>query len=117
MIRNLLRLIVLGLVVHAGVKIAPVFWNHVKFKDAVVETATYPGRRTPEELRALVLALADELSVPITEADVLVSRQGESTHISTAYTAQLEYIPRQYYTWRFVIDAEGRPPRFAGFTP
>ena len=45
MVRNLVRLIVLGLVVHAGVRIIPEFWHYLQFKDAVVEAATYAGRR------------------------------------------------------------------------
>ena len=65
MVRNLVRLIVLGLVVHAGVRIVPEFWHYLQFKDAVVEAATYAGRKTPEELKAAHCAFeqakADEL--------------------------------------------------------
>ena len=54
MFRNLVRLVVLALVVHAGVRIVPEFWHYLQFKDAVTEVASYPGRKTPEQLRKQV---------------------------------------------------------------
>ena len=37
MLRNIVRLVVLGLVVHAAVRIGPEFWHFLKFKDGVTE--------------------------------------------------------------------------------
>lgn len=113
MIRNLVRLLVLALVVHAAVRVAPEFWHYVQFKDAVVEAATYAGRSTPEQVRDRVLALASQYGVPIGAADVAVSRQGETTYVYTGWTAQLEYLPQRFYPYDFVVDVEGRPQRFA----
>lgn len=113
MLGNIVRLIVLGLVVHAGVRVTPEFWHYLQFKDAVVEVATYAGRKTPEQVRDRVVALAAEHGVPITAADVAVSKQGDTTYVSTAWTAQLEYLPTRFYPYDFVVDVEGRPQRFA----
>ncbi|MBA2354443.1 MAG: hypothetical protein H0V80_07220 [Acidobacteria bacterium] len=117
MFRNLVRLVVLGLLVHAAVRIVPEFWHYFKFKDSVVEAATFGGRKTPEEIRALVVSLAEQHQVPIAEPDVLVVRQGGTTSVSTAWTAQLEYVPRRFYPYEFVVDVEGRPQRFGGMIP
>ena len=113
MLGNLVRLVILGLVVHAAVRIGPEFWHYLQFKDAVVEIATYAGRKTPEQLRDKVVAIAAEHGVPITAADVAVSKQGDTTYVSTAWTAQLEYVPTRFYPYDFVVDVEGRPQRFA----
>ena len=43
MVRNLVRLVILGLLVHAAVRIVPEFWHYMQFKDAVTEVASYPG--------------------------------------------------------------------------
>ena len=115
MVRLLIRLVILGLLVHAAVRVVPEFWHYMQFKDAVTEVASYPGRRTNEQLRSRILELADEHHVPIVAEDVAVSRQGDRIFVSTAWTAQLEYIPRRYYPYDFIVDVEGRPERFNGF--
>jgi hypothetical protein len=115
MLRTIVRLVVLGLVLHAAVRITPEFWHYLKFKDAVAETASFSQRKTPEQIKERVARLALENDVPITAADVAVSQQGEVVYVSTAWTAQLEYVPTRFYAYDFVVDVEGRPQRFMGF--
>ena len=115
MLRNLVRLVVFGLFLHAVVRIGPEFWHYLKFKDAVTEIASYPGRNTNEQLRDRILQLADQLEVPIGARDVTVTREGNRALVSTAWTAQLEYLPTRFYPYDFVVDVEGRPERFNGF--
>ena len=117
MLRNLIRLVVLGLLVHAGVRCVPTFWNYVKLKDAVAETAMFAGRRSNEALVERVLRLAGEHDVTLTPRDVNVVRQGEVTYIATAYTKQLEYLPTRFYPWTFVIDVAEAPPRYGDLIP
>lgn len=114
MVRNLVRLVVLGLVLHAAIKVAPEFWHFVQFRDAVVEAATYGGRKTPDELRRRVASLAQEHGVPVAEDDITVSREGDATYVVTMWTAQLEYLPRRFYPYDFVVNVEGRPQRYGG---
>ncbi|MGV3518910.1 hypothetical protein [Luteitalea sp.] len=117
MVRNVVRLLVLGLIVHAGVRITPVFWHYVQFKDAVSEVATYSERKTTEEIRDRIVLLAAEHDVPIGAADIAVTRQGGTVFVSTAWTAQLEYVPTRFYPYDFVVDVEGREQRFTGLAP
>jgi hypothetical protein len=117
MLRNVVRLIVFGLVVHAAVRIVPEFWHYLKFRDACAEAATYAGRKPLEELRARIAMLAREHDIPVTEQDIAVTRQGEIIYVSTAWTAQLEYVPTRYYPYDFVVDVEGRRDRMAGLAP
>lgn len=117
MLRNAIRLIVLALIVHAGVRIVPVFWHYVQFKDAVVELATYTGRRTPDQIKQRVAQLAEEHGVPIAAEDVTVTQENQITHVSTAWTAQLEYLPTRFYPYDLVVDVEGRPDRIGGLAP
>ena len=115
MVRNLIRLVVLGLIVHAAVRVGPQFWHYLQFKDAVTEVASYPGRSSDDQLRAKIAQLAGELDVPVTATDVTVTRQGQTVYVSTAWTAQLEYLPTRFYPYDFIVDVEGRPERFTGF--
>ncbi len=117
MLRNAIRLIVFALVVHAGVRIGPVFWNYVKFKDAVRETAMFPERRTREELVARVVELARAHDVALTPQEIVVERDGQTTYISTSYTKRLEYVPTRFYPYHFVIDVAEEPPRYGDLIP
>lgn len=111
MLRAAIRLLVLGLVVHAGVRIVPVFWHYLKFKDAVIEAATFSARQTPEQLREKVARLAEEHSVPVTLDEITVTREDEVTHVWTAWQAQLEYLPTRFYPYDFIVDVDGRRDR------
>ena len=117
MLRNVVRLIVLGLLVHAGARIVPEFWHYLQFKDAVVEAATYPGRSTPDELKARIASLAADHDVPVTAADIDIARREGIVYVSTAWTAQLEYLPTRFYAYDFFVDVEGRKDRIGGIAP
>lgn len=112
MVRLTIRLAIVALLAHAGIKIVPVFWTYLKFKDAMVETARFPGRRSEAELTAKANKIAAELDVPLNDGAISVKRLGSSTTIDTRYVAQLEYFPKQYYPWEFAIHID-EAPRFA----
>jgi len=117
MLRHAIRLLLLAVVIHAGIRIVPEFWHYLKFKDAVVEAATYAGRQTPEQLRGKIARLATEHAIPVTEDDIAVTRENEVTHVSTAWTAQLEYLPTKFYPYDFIVDVDGRRDRVSELAP
>ncbi len=117
MLRTLIRLTLLALVVHAGVRLIPVFWHYVQLKDAVRETAMFPGRLTDEELVQRVVELAAAHDVSLAPVDIEVGRDGETTWIRTAYTKQLEYVPTRFHQWDFRIEVAEDPPRYGELIP
>lgn len=117
MLRTLIKLAIVILIVHAGVRIVPEFWGYVQFKDAVQELADFSGRRTPEEVAGRVLQIARRYDILIDGQDVRVRKAKETTFIETRYTAQLEYFPGRFYPWTFEVKVEGVPPRFGDLTP
>ena len=117
MLRNIVRLLLLALVVHAGVRIIPVFWNFIQLRDAVREKAMYPGRLTNEELASQVVQLARTHDVTLTPQEIEVAREGQTTYIRTGYTKQLEYVPTKFYPWAFSIDVAEDPPRYGELIP
>ena len=117
MLRNIIRLLVLALVVHAGVRIIPVFWNYVQFRDAVREAAMFPGRLTDEQLVERVVRIADRHDVTLTPAEVEFAREGQTVSFRTVYTKDLEYVPTRFYPWTFTIDVAEDPPRYGELIP
>ena len=52
-----------------------------------------------------------------TETAITVSRTSDFTVIDTRYTGQLEYLPKQFYPWNFVIHVEEVPQRYDAYMP
>ena len=115
MIRSLLKLIVLVAVVHAAVKIAPVFWAHLQFRDALQQAARFSSRQDSEAIRKEVLSLAEDFAIPLASEAVSVEKLEQMTVIDARYHAELEYLPSRTYPWDFVIhiqEPHDLSPRF-----
>jgi hypothetical protein len=116
MFKTIIKLAIIAALAHAGIKIVPVFWQYANFKDRLGETARYGIRKSNEQLAEKFNKIATELEVPV-ESAIMVKKIGNTLVIDTEYTAQLEYLPRQYYPWKFVIHVEEVPQRYDAYMP
>jgi hypothetical protein len=117
MIKLVLKLALVGLLAHAAIKIVPVFWSNLRFKDALAEQARFAGRKSEEELRNRAEKTANDLEIPVSAEAISIKKIGAVTTYDTRYVAQLEYFPRRYYPWEFVIHVEETPPAYSGYIP
>jgi hypothetical protein len=117
MLRTIIRLALVALVVHAAVKTVPVFWHHVKFRDAVEEMAMFSAKRSENDVLERVMQIANRLDVPLQRENVKVRKQRNITFVDASYTAQLEYFPNRFYPWDFKVNVEGVPPRNSDILP
>jgi hypothetical protein len=124
MFRLVIKLLVVGLVLHAAYRVVPPFWSHFQLRDAVQEmtthadTPSFSGRRlTPDQMRDKFAKLAQDLSVPLDRDDFEIKGDKKATVVEARYIVQLEYLPRQYYPYEFVIYADGGPSRYRAMTP
>ena len=124
MFRLVIKLLVLAVILHAGYRVVPPFWNFMQFRDGVREAATYAdtptfsGRKvTQEQLLERVTLLAEQLKVPVGRDDFAISNDNATTFIDVRYTMQLEYFPRQFYPHEFVVHVEGGASRYKKSTP
>lgn len=117
MLRTIIRLALVALVVHAAVKTVPVFWSHVKFRDAVEEMAMFSAKRSEGEVLDRVMQIAERFDVPLARQAVRVRKAQGITFVDAAYTAQLEIFPNRYYPWDFQINIQAVPPRYANVLP
>jgi hypothetical protein len=117
MFKTIIKLVIIAAIAHAGIRIVPVFWQYANFKDRLAETARYGIRRSNEQLTAKSMKIAKELEVPL-ESAITVNKTGDQmVVIDTEYTAQLEYLPKKYYPWKFVIHVEEVPQRYDAYMP
>lgn len=117
MVRNVIRLVVVVLVVHAAVKIGPIFWTHFKFRDSVHDLAMFSVKRTEREVLERVMDIAARMDVPLSRDDVSVRKDKQTTIVAASYRAQLEYFPKRYYPWDFSFEVHGDPPRYSNVIP
>jgi hypothetical protein len=117
MVRLVIKLTIVALIAHACLKITPVFWSYLQFKDALAESARFAGKKTVDQLKVRAEQIATEHEVPLSKDEFEIMRGPAFTTIDTSYTAQLEYLPRQYYPWEFKIHVEEAPPRYGDFAP
>jgi hypothetical protein len=116
MFKLVIKLAIVAALAHAGVKIVPVFWQYAQFKDKLEEIGRYAGKKSAEDLTKKAMKAAETLEVPL-ETTVSVQRTESLTIIDTQYTGQLEYLPKQFYPWKFVIHLEEVPQRYDAYLP
>jgi hypothetical protein len=121
MFRLTIKLVIVGLLAHAAFRVGPPFWNYMQFRDAVNEAVTYAdtpsfnGRQqTSDQILDKLAKLARELNVPLDREDFQLKRDKQGTTVDARYKVRLEYLPRTYYPYEFVVHAEGAPSRFRG---
>jgi hypothetical protein len=116
MFKLVVKLAIIAAIAHAGIKIVPVFWQYAQFKDRLAEIGRYAGKRTADDLTNRAYKVANELEVPL-ESAITIQRQENLTVIDTQYVGQLEYFPKQFYAWKFVIHLEEVPQRYDAYMP
>lgn len=107
MLRNLVRIGVVVLIVHALYRFAPPYIHYHQFKDAVAEAATFAKDRTDTELLERVMLLADRYQIPIEPEDVQITRDTQYTYINVAYEEQIEWLPSYKRAMPFAVAVEG----------
>jgi hypothetical protein len=117
MFRTLIKLAVVAVLANAAVRTVPVYWSYFKFKDAVEESARFSSRRSEEDVRDRVLAIANRFEIPITAGDIRVRKENETTFVETAYDTSFEYFPGRRYPVHFDVKVAGIPPRYGNVLP
>lgn len=82
-------------------KMIPVKVNSAELADYMVDVAQFQSaRKPPEELKALILARADELNIPLAKENVTVVRTGDRIRMTVEYTVPVDF-PGYTYNWHF----------------
>lgn len=109
MIKRVVSLIVFLLLVNAGVRLALVYYHDQTFKDAVREFALFAGTPPPkpdDAIRAKVMQLAQDNSVPLDMDFVEITRNsssglGEKVTIKFRYAVNVQLAPGFFRRFEF----------------
>jgi hypothetical protein len=103
-----LRIGIAVAIINGAVRTAAVYWSFYQFEDAAQQLAIFGFKSSPDILRSSAYAKAAELLIPISEEQIVVTRDGGKTLINAAYEHPVEYFPNQTYPLKLSFSVEGR---------
>ena len=118
--RAVIQLGLVALILHAMVRVGPVYVRHRQFQTQLLEMARKSFNLSEGQVIAETLSLAESLDVPLTPAGIQVRRVPRHTYIDATYTANLEIVPIVTYPWTSTVSVDGyvvRPPTASDYLP
>ena len=103
-----LRIALVVAIINGTARTALVYWSHYQLKDAAQQLAVFGWQAAPEVLRSQAVSRANELFIPITEDQIVVTRNGPVTVIQANYEHRVEYFPNRQYPLQLSFSVEGR---------
>jgi hypothetical protein len=105
---SVIRIAVVVAVINGTARAALVYWSYYQLKDAAQQLAVFGWQAPPELLRSQAFSRANELFIPITEDQIVVTRNGPVTVIEAQYEHLVEYFPHRQYPLKLSFTVEGR---------
>ena len=102
-----LRIAIAVAVVNGAVRTAAVYWSYYQFEDAAQQLAILGWKSSPDMLRTGAFDKAMTLLIPITEEQIVVTRDGQKTFIAASYEHPVEYFPNRQYPLKLSFKVEG----------
>ena len=101
MLRGLFKLAVFLILANALFRFVPPYWHHTRLESEIEERAPGWRRETEDEVRDLVLAMAERREIPLAAEQVSVRREPDALYIDLAYPRRLELFPGWRHEWAF----------------
>lgn len=103
MVKLLLKLAIVALLGNAVYRIGSEYITYVNFRDSVRDAAMFKAR-TDDELSRLIMELAAEHEVPLSETDLEIERSEREVNVRGSYRKPIEVAPTVIYPWPFAWD-------------
>jgi hypothetical protein len=105
MIKRIVKLAIVALLANAVYRVGVEYVTFIKFRDAIRDAAMFKAK-SEEDLRARIVALADDYDLPQDDGDIQISREERVWHIDGSYRKPIEIVPRLEYAWPFPYSLE-----------
>jgi hypothetical protein len=104
--RTLIKLAIVGLILHATWRTGSAYMVYYEFRDQLQQLAQFAGDKSEQDVRNRALEIASELQLPVMPEDVSVRREEAHIYIDAAYKAQIEILPTRQYPWEFKVSVD-----------
>ena len=101
MIKKLISLAIFAAIAYATYNVGASWLRFQQFKDAVRETALFAGDKSDEVLKARVMTLAEQESIPLDPDAVRIRRLPDRVTISASYVEVIKVLPGYERQWQF----------------
>jgi hypothetical protein len=105
MVKNIIRLAVVFIILHAGFRFGTAYFHYEEFKDAVQEMALFSKEKDDSMVVARVMELANTYGIPLEREFVQVRRDQEHTYVDATYVEMIEWLPGYTRPWQFEVGA------------
>jgi hypothetical protein len=101
LIKLIIKLAIVALVANAAWHLMTAYTSYYKFKDAVQQTTQFGNDKSLEQLKARVVALANDYDLPLGEDDFTIRRESFHTIVDGSYTKTIDLVPGYSRPWPF----------------
>ncbi len=105
MVKNLFKLAIVLLILHAAFRFGSAYLRYEQFKDAVQEMALFSKEKDDSVVIDRVMELADKYNVPLDREFVQVRRDEEHTYVDASYVELIDWLPGYQRPWQFDVGA------------
>ncbi len=106
MIKAALRLAIVAVLANGTWRVGMAYAKHYRFTDAVTQTTQFRGTKSDEEVHDRVFEVAAAHDIPVTDANLTVTRQEHHTIVRGAYKRPIDLLPGFTYQWPFTVDID-----------
>jgi hypothetical protein len=106
MIRTLLKLAVVALLANAAWHLFGAYSPNYKLQDGIQYAAQNRGQMSDDTLKEKILEIAAQFDVPVSAADVSVSREDSHTRVDLSYVRPVDLAPGFRYPWPLSIHVD-----------
>lgn len=100
--KTIIKIVIAVALLTACFQAARAALNNFQFEDAAQQRLLFDTRATDAEVVNLVVKLANEYAIPLTDDDVSVSVVGQDRIVEMSYTLNVELLPGIFtYPWTF----------------
>jgi hypothetical protein len=105
MIKRIVKLAMVALLANAVYRIGVEYVTYIKFRDAIRDAAMFKAK-SEDDLRARIVAIADDYDLPQDDGDIQISREERVWRVDGSYRKPIEIVPRFQYDWPFTYSLE-----------
>jgi hypothetical protein len=100
-IKTAIKLVLVAIAANATWHFYLGYSAHYKLRDAARTLAQNRGDKTDAQLHDDIVAVADEVDVPVPPEDVVVTHEGLTTSVTASYSRPLQVLPNKSIDWPF----------------
>lgn len=99
---GLVFLLIAGLIAY---KMIPIKVKAADLRETIVDESKSAGQHKDPQIRKQILTKAEQLNLPVSDKDILITRTSGNIRMKVTYTVPVEF-PGYTYQWHFKVETD-----------